>query len=386
MEHESFEDNEVAHYLNGHFVSIKVDREERPDIDHIYMEVCQALTGSGGWPLTILMTPDMKPFYAGTYFPKHSKNNYLGIMDLLNTVNTQWKENKSDILNSAEEITRVVREAIDDLEHGEMDDHILERAFNTLEMSFDKKYGGFGTSPKFPSPHNLLYLLRYGVYNKEQKSIDIVEKTLIQMYKGGIFDHIGYGFSRYSVDKKWLVPHFEKMLYDNALLTIVYTEAYQLTHKEIYKSIAEKIITFMLNDMRNEEGAFYTAIDADSEGVEGKFYLWTKDEIYHLLDQKEADIICDYFNITDEGNFESKNILNLIQHTDVEFDKINPEMIEKIRIKLFNEREKRIHPHIDDKILTSINAMTIAALAIAGKVFHNADYIEHAETAYGLYY
>ncbi len=380
MERESFEDEEVATLLNKHFISIKVDREERPDIDRIYMEVCQALTGHGGWPLTVFMTPDKKPFYAGTYFPKHTMGQHVGIMELLSVVSEKWRENKSDLLNSAEEITRIIRESTDDYQHREMDDHILERAFNLLEMSFDKKYGGFGNRPKFPTPHNLLYLLRYGVYNQVQVAIEMVEKTLIQMYKGGIFDHIGYGFSRYSVDNKWLVPHFEKMLYDNAMLIIVYTEAYQLTHKKIYKDIAEKIITFVLSEMTNDDGAFYTAMDADSEGEEGKYYIWTKDEIYKILDKDEADYICKYYNITNEGNFEGKNILNLLHLKDEELEE-NEKLI-NIRNKLFTERKKRIPPYTDDKILTSINSMMISALAIAGKIFNNKEYLDHAEKCF----
>ncbi len=381
MERESFEDNEVASVLNEKYISIKVDREERPDIDNIYMEVCQALTGSGGWPLTILMTPDMKPFYAGTYFPKISYGNHNGIMELLNKAYDKWKENKSEILNSAEEITRIIREYRDDNPHQEIDKQIFEKAFNTLEMSFDKNYGGFGSQPKFPSPHQLLYLLRYGIYNNVQKAIDMVEKTLVSMYKGGIFDHIGYGFSRYSVDKKWLVPHFEKMLYDNAFLTIAYTELYQVTHKKLYKEIAEKIIKFVLSEMVSPDGGFYTAIDADSEGVEGKFYLWTKTEITNILPNDDAKFICDYFNITETGNFENANILNLLHHKDNEFTNIDQDKLEEIRVKLFNEREKRVHPYKDDKILTSTNGMMIAALTIAGKVFDNKFYIFEAEKA-----
>ncbi len=380
MERESFEDEEVANILNEHFISIKVDREERPDVDNIYMDVCQALTGHGGWPLTVFLTADKKPFYAGTYYPKHTMSQHIGLVELLNTIISQWKDNKSDILSSAEDITKIIRDSKDDFEHSKLDDNILERSFNTLEMSFDLEYGGFGNRPKFPTPHNLLFLLRYGVYHQSDKAIEMVEKTLIQMYKGGIFDHIGFGFSRYSVDNKWLIPHFEKMLYDNALLTIVYTDAYQLTHKEIYKDIAEKIISFVLNEMTNNEGAFYTAIDADSEGIEGKFYIWSKKEIEEILTKEESDFICEYFNITEEGNFEGHNILNLIHHE--ELDKLNQSKFEEIRIKLYNERDKRIHPHVDDKILTSLNAMMISALSLAGKVFNCKEYLERAEEAF----
>ncbi|MDF2700081.1 MAG: thioredoxin protein [Haloplasmataceae bacterium] len=378
MEKLSFEDEEVGQLLNEHFISIKVDREERPDIDHIYMEICQALTGSGGWPLTIIMSPDKKPFFAGTYYPKHSRGQHPGLIELLTTVETRWKVSKSELLNSAEEITRVIKEHVEDSDHSEFEEHIIEKAYNILEMSFDKTFGGFGSSPKFPTPHNLLYLLRYSVYKNNKKALDMVEKTLMQMYKGGIFDHIGYGFSRYSVDKKWLVPHFEKMLYDNAFLAITYTEAYLATNNEIYKEVAEKILEYISRDMTSPDGAFYTAEDADSEGVEGKFYVWDKQEIYNILDKDEADYICQYYGVTETGNFENKNILNLIHQEHIELD--TPKL-QTIRKKLYDVREKRIHPHKDDKVLTSWNSMMIAAFAIAGKALNNDQYIEKAEKA-----
>jgi len=386
MERESFEDEEVAKLLNKHFISIKVDREERPDIDNIYMEVCQGLTGHGGWPLSIFMTSDKKPFYAGTYFPKHSMGQHAGFIELLYVINKQWIENKSELLNSSEEITRIIKENLNTNERFELDESLLDKCFNTLSMSFDPIYGGFGTKPKFPTPHNLLYLLRYGVYKKDQKAIDMVEKTLIQMYKGGIFDHIGYGFSRYSVDNKWLVPHFEKMLYDNALLIIVYAEMYQLTHNTIYKDIAEKIISFVLNELTSDDGAFYTAIDADSEGEEGKFYTWSISEIQNILTEEEFDFCFEHFHITEKGNFEGNNILNIIHQDDDEISNIDIKMFETIRIKLYNERNKRIHPYVDDKILTSNNAMMIASLTIAGRIFNNHKFIKIAENAYDFIY
>ena len=382
MEKESFEDVEVAKILNESFIAIKVDREERPDLDNIYMEVCLGLTGSGGWPLTLFLTPDKKPFFAGTYFPKHSMGQHSGLIELLTIIREQWKDNKSELVNSAEEITRIIKENIGNINQHELDEHIIEKCFNTLEMTFDPKYGGFGSQPKFPTPHNLLFLLRYGIYHKEPKALEIVEKTLIQMYKGGIFDHIGYGFSRYSVDNKWLVPHFEKMLYDNAILLMTYIEAYQLTHKELYKDIAEKIITFVLNEMTSEQGAFYTAIDADSEGEEGKFYLWTINELKTILTPLEYNFLIKHFNVTDKGNFEGKTILNLIHWDDEYLFDFDNNMLEKIHIKLYNVREKRIHPHVDDKILTSINALMISSFALAGKIFNNQKYLDIAETAH----
>ncbi|HEY8365476.1 MAG TPA: thioredoxin domain-containing protein [Haloplasmataceae bacterium] len=378
MEKECFEDEEVAKLLNEHFVSIKVDREERPDIDNIYMEVCMGLTGHGGWPLTIFMTPDKKPFFAGTYFPKYSQNQMIGLMDLLEVIISKWQDNKSDLLNSADDITRIIRNYLENSEHDELIENIIDKAYEQLKNNFDDIYGGFGKSPKFPSPHNLLFLLRYGIYRNNSYAIKMVEKTLIQMYKGGIFDHIGYGFSRYAVDDKWLIPHFEKMLYDNSLLIIAYSEAYQLTHKEIYKEIAEKIISFVLNEMTTNEGAFYSAIDADSEGEEGKFYTWTIEEIKSILSLEEARFLIKHFNMTEKGNFAGKNILNLIHKDDVDVDN---EKWENIRYKLYNHRDRRVHPHIDDKILTSNNALMITSLAIAGRIFDNQTYIEKAEKA-----
>lgn len=382
MEKESFEDEEVANILNDNFISIKVDREERPDIDNVYMEVCQGLTGRGGWPLSVFLTPNKKPFYAGTYFPKHSIGNHIGFIELLNVIVKHWKDNKSELLNSAEEITRIVKGNLESNVYSEIEKSIIDKCFQTLANSFDPIYGGFGSSPKFPTPHNLLFLLRYGVYNKEQKAIDMVEKTLIQLYKGGIFDHIGFGFSRYSVDNKWLVPHFEKMLYDNAFLIIIYSEIYQLTHKNIYKEIAEKIISFVLSELTSLEGAFYTAIDADSEGIEGKFYTWSYSELQKILNKDEFNFIIKHYNVTKSGNFEGENIFNLIHLEDDEILDINKEIFESIRIKLYNERQKRIHPYVDDKILTANNAMMIIGLTIAGKIFNNHKYLELAENAY----
>ncbi|MBK5240169.1 MAG: thioredoxin domain-containing protein [Clostridium sp.] len=276
MEKESFENEEVAAVLNENFVAIKVDREERPDIDSIYMTVCQALTGSGGWPLTILMTPDKNPFYAGTYFPKDSKYGRPGIMDVMNSIAQQWSEKREDIVNSSEKIveyiknshTQVNREELEEI--GEQEIH---NAYNSFNNAFDNNYGGFGRFPKFPSPHNLIFLLRYWKNYNEPKALEIVEKTLEAMYEGGIFDHIGFGFSRYSTDEKWLVPHFEKMLYDNALLASAYIETFEATGNVFYKGVAEKIFTYILRDMTSREGAFYSAEDADSEGGATCCYL-----------------------------------------------------------------------------------------------------------------
>ncbi|EPY2279003.1 thioredoxin domain-containing protein [Clostridium sporogenes] len=378
MERESFEDEEVAEVLNNNFISIKVDREERPDIDNIYMSFCQAYTGSGGWPLTILMTPDKKPFFAGTYFPKWGKYNIPGIMDILKSINKLWHEDKNKILESSNRILEQIERFQDNHGENELEEYIIEEAAQTLLDNFDSKYGGFGTKPKFPTAHYILFLLRYYYFKKDEKVLDVINKTLTSMYKGGIFDHIGFGFSRYSTDNKWLVPHFEKMLYDNALLSMAYTEAYEATNNPLFKDITEKILNYVKKSMTSEEGGFYSAEDADSEGVEGKFYLWTKKEIIDILGEEDGELYCKIYDITSRGNFENKNIANLIQ-TDLKDVDNNKDKLEKIREKLFEYREKRIHPHKDDKILTSWNALMIIAFCRAGRSFKNNSYIDIAK-------
>ncbi|MBX4258797.1 thioredoxin domain-containing protein [Clostridium estertheticum] len=382
MEKESFENEEVAKILNRYFISIKVDREERPDVDSIYMSVCQSLTGSGGWPLTIFMTSDKKPFYAGTYFPRESMRGMPGIKDVLISIAEQWNENKDNIIESSKKIVEHIKNSDVFVKPGEMGENEIHNAYNSFENVFDDKYGGFGRSPKFPAPHNLQFLLRYWKNYSEPKALEIVETTLEAMYAGGIFDHIGFGFSRYSTDQKWLVPHFEKMLYDNALLAQVYIEAFEATGKKFYKEVAEKIFTYILRDMISKEGAFYSAEDADSEGIEGKYYLLTLEEVALVLGEENYKIYCEQYDITQSGNFEGRNIPNLIgkqSSTNID-EKLNLEL-EKMRVKLFEYREKRIHPYKDDKILTSWNGLMIAALAYGGRVFQNKTYIIAAEKA-----
>ncbi|QQK08878.1 thioredoxin domain-containing protein [Miniphocaeibacter halophilus] len=377
MAHESFEDEEVAKVLNKNFVSIKVDREERPDIDSIYMNVAQTLTGSGGWPLTIIMTPEKKPFFAGTYFPKNSKYGRTGLIDLLNTVTDKWLKDRETILNSSNEITS----AIKNYEESKINkvvknnkDSIID-AIEGLESNFDSKYGGFGNAPKFPTPHNLLFLLHCHKLGLSKNALPIVEKTLISMYKGGIFDHIGYGFSRYSTDNKWLVPHFEKMLYDNALLVIVYSQAYQITKKDLYKYIVEKTLEYISREMTSKDGGFYSAQDADSQGEEGKYYTWDYKEIIDVLGKDKGEDFCKFYNVSKRGNFEGKNILNLIHK-----DELLPnDRIKESINKLYTYRLNRYPLHKDDKILVSWNSMMITAYALAGRVFNNNSYVEIAE-------
>lgn len=374
MEHESFEDEEVANILNNYFVSIKVDREERPDIDSVYMSVCQAMTGGGGWPLNLFLTKDKKPFYAGTYFPKTSKYNQTGFMEILESINDVWVSNKDHVLTTADQVVKTLKGYSED-DSFDISKDIFSEGFESFLNSFDSVFGGFSKAPKFPSPHNLSYLLSYYKATGEKRALEMVKITLKSMYKGGIFDHIGFGFSRYSVDEKWLVPHFEKMLYDNALLAMAYIETYEITKDNIYKEVAEKILTYILRDMTSPEGGFYCGEDADSEGVEGKFYLWDFTEIYKVLDMEEGNLFINYYGIQREGNFEGSNIPNLIGEELEDLDKPDlKDKLENIREKLFDYREKRIHPHKDDKILTSWNGLMIAAFAKAGMVFHEEKY------------
>ncbi len=380
MERESFEDEEVAALLNRFFIPIKVDREERPDIDHIYMTVCQAMTGSGGWPLTVIMAPDKKPFFAGTYFPKHSRYGRPGLMDVLEQIQEKWNSDKSEIINIGERISEAIKPQFHADSSGKLGEDTLKKARLTLGKNFDPEYGGFGSAPKFPTPHNMAFLLRYWKKTGDEEALAMVEKTLQSMHDGGIYDHLGYGFARYSVDRQWLVPHFEKMLYDNALLAMVYLEAYQITGKELYAGVAREIFTYVMRDMTSPEGGFYSAEDADSEGVEGKFYVWMPEEIKQVLGEETGDLFCRWYDVTKKGNFEGHSILNRIYANTRAFDPgMGPEEWEKTLAeasqKLFPVREKRIHPHKDDKILTSWNGLMIAAMARGYAILQDQKYL-----------
>ncbi|MDD2494428.1 MAG: thioredoxin domain-containing protein [Tissierellia bacterium] len=378
MAHESFEDDDVAKVLNRHFVSIKVDREERPDIDSVYMNVAQRITGHGGWPLTIIMTHEQKPFFAGTYFPKESTYYTKGLMEILNIVKNKWNDNQEELLLSSNQITDFIKQEKKQKDKTKLSIENIYDAKDIFEKNFDSKYGGFSDSPKFPQQSNLMFLMRYYDLEKDDKILEMIEKTLDSMYKGGIYDHVGFGFSRYSTDGKWLVPHFEKMLYDNAQLIIVYTESYLITKKPLYRKIAENTIEYVLREMTHEEGGFYSAQDADSEGEEGKYYVFTPDEILNLLGEVDGKFFNDHFNITKRGNFEGKSIPNLIKNNDYEVE--NPR-IETLLPKVYDYRLTRTSLHKDDKILTSWNGMMIAALAIAYKAFGNEKYLNAAESA-----
>mgnify|MGYP002715372267 CR=1 FL=1 len=382
MAHESFEDKDVADILNAHFICIKVDKEERPDIDSIYMSVCQTMTGSGGWPLSIFMTPDQKPFFAGTYFPRDTAYGTIGFPKLLHVIHQKWQDEKQLLTTSADDIITFI----------ELDSHqediprtkaptadLTQQAAAYFECSYDQRHGGFGQAPKFPSAHNLLFLLNYSAIYHSDTAMAMAEHTLIQMYKGGLFDHIGGGFSRYSTDAYFLVPHFEKMLYDNALLMYAYTCAYQLTGNPICRLAAEKTATYVLTEMTHREGGFYCAQDADSDGNEGKFYVFSYDEILSVLGKKNGKEFADYYGITGQGNFEGKNILNLLHHN--QSDKLSENPFAQQLDALYQYRKTRTLLHLDDKILTSWNALMIAAFSVMYQVFGRLAYLTAAECA-----
>lgn len=376
MAHESFESEEVAQVLNSGFVSIKVDREQRPDIDEVYMSVCQAMTGSGGWPLSVFMTADKQPFFAGTYFPKDTMHGRIGFIELCTNILKVWKEDKQGLLKNSEQLKKHFakpskRDKVS-VDTGEL----IKEGYEYLLSSFEKKYGGFSYAPKFPSPHNLLFLLRYYKASGSKKALDMTEQTLMHMYRGGIFDHIGGGFSRYSTDSRWLVPHFEKMLYDNAMLLLAYSETYAITKNQNYADIIDKTCTYVLRDMQASQGGFYSAEDADSEGVEGKYYVFSYDELEGGFSKEEMHILEECFGVTERGNFEGNNIINRIG---AELE--DTEQAKAILKKLYELRDKRIRPFKDTKVSASWNGLMIEGLCRAGIVTQNSAYIDSAKKA-----
>ncbi|MDD1695400.1 MAG: thioredoxin domain-containing protein [Methanoregula sp.] len=393
MAHESFEDTTVAGILNTHFISVKVDREERPDIDGIYMSVCQLMTGQGGWPLTIFMTPEKKPFFSGTYFPKESRFGRTGLTELLPRIIRLWQERHDDLVASAEEITAALRQQ-ESPSHGEAPDRsLLNKGYEELVIRFDTEYGGFGSAPKFPTPHTLLFLLRFWKRTGDKRALAMVEKTLYAMRQGGIFDQVGGGFHRYSTDAQWRVPHFEKMLYDQALLVMAYTEAFQATRNPDFLKTAEDTISYVFRNLTSPDGAFYSAEDADSSGGEGVFYLWTAEETKKILGNDDAIIAASVFDIIPEGNYQEtgidkrQNILSRKKTTtelalSFGLKKADLEIrLESIRSRLFDAREKRPRPSLDDKILADWNGLFIAALAQAARVSGNETYLTAAKKA-----
>ncbi len=395
MAHESFEAGQVAALMNKTFVNIKVDREERPDIDSLYMTVCTMMTGSGGWPLTIIMTPDKKPFYAGTYFPKETIHGRMGLIDLIHAIHEIWTNKRGEIDRSTKSIIENLHLQNRTKPGKDLDHNVLANAYQELAERFDQNHGGFGDAPKFPSPHSLVFLLRNFGNSGNQQSVQMVEKTLTGMRMGGIYDHIGFGFHRYSTDANWLLPHFEKMLYDQALLALAYLEGYQITGNPLFKQTAEEIFIYVLRDMTDSKGGFYSAEDADSEGEEGKFYVWNIEEIRQIIPSTEFAGLTQLFNLQEEGNFQDEstgrktgaNIFHQTQSLDdfaAELDIPAQEFKEKteiLRKQLFDKRSKRVPPHKDDKILADWNGMMIAALAAGSRILNRPDFLAGAEQA-----
>ncbi len=401
MEKESFEDSEVAALMNDTFVSVKVDREERPDIDGVLMSVCQIISqGNCGWPLNVVMTPEKKPFFAATYIPKHNKYNRAGMVELIPRLSELWKTRRPDIEKSAGEIADAIQNSQTIMQsEGKMSaDEMLKNGFAQLAMNFDPVFGGFGNAPKFPSPHNLIFLTRHWKRTGESKALEMAEKTLGAMLNGGINDHIGFGFHRYSTDRRWLVPHFEKMLYDQALISLALTELWLATQKPAYREGAEKTLQYVMRDLTDRSGGFFCAEDADSEGEEGKFYVWSAGEFGETIgnaDGDEARFAAQMLNIKSGGNFVDEatgetpgtnipHITEKISEAAGRFgisEKEAAQYLESAREKLFAAREKRPRPHRDDKILTDWNGLMMAAFAKAGPAFGEEKYIRAAEKA-----
>ena len=374
MARESFEDAETAKLLES-FVCIKVDREERPDIDAVYMSVCQALTGSGGWPLTIFMTPEQKPFFAGTYFPKTDRYGQIGLDDLLRRISRLWNTDRQRLLTSGEQIAAAIRHPQAPA-GGAPGRSLIMRGYHQLRRSYDRTWGGFGRAPKFPTPHDLLFLMRVHTAEREPEALRMAEHTLRAMAAGGIFDHIGGGFSRYSTDERWLVPHFEKTLYDNALLILSYLEAFQLTREPYYADVAKRTADYILRELTAPSGGFYCGQDADSDGVEGKYYLFSPEEVAGVLGGEDAAEFCRIYNITAGGNFEGGSIPNRIGCSGAEWDAGDRRLL-----KLLEYRKARTDLHLDDKILLSWNGWTMIALAAAGSILDDGRYLDAAAKA-----
>jgi uncharacterized protein YyaL (SSP411 family) len=382
MAHESFEDPAVAKLMNETFVSVKVDREERPDIDKLYMTVCQMITGSGGWPLTIVMTPDREPFYAATYIPRDGRHGRIGMTELVPRLAEIWRNRKSEALGAASEIVGILEKEAGAADAGPAGVDAFHRAFRSLEGLYDREHGGFWTAPKFPMPHHLLFLLRYWKRTGNENALFMVERTLEAMRLGGIYDHAGGGFHRYSTDERWAVPHFEKMLYDQALLAMAYTEAFQATGAPLFGETAKAVLRYVLREMAAPDGGFCTALDADSEGEEGRFYLWTFEELRRLVPEKDFPFFRSVFAVEEGGNFADEasgikggaNILFARRERDgsVPLRNLSGEGNARLGIlleTLRREREKRVWPHRDDKVLTDWNGLMIAAFAMGGRVF-----------------
>ncbi|HIP72492.1 MAG TPA: thioredoxin domain-containing protein [Anaerolineae bacterium] len=384
MAHESFEDPATAVYMNEHFVNIKVDREERPDLDQIYMQAVVAMTGQGGWPMTVFLTPDGRPFYGGTYYPPAPRHGMPSFMQVMEAVSDAWQKRRKSIDEQAGKLSAHLQRTIPlGQVGGTLEKEVLRQAAAVLFNNFDQAEGGFGGAPKFPPSMTLEFLLRHYLQSGEAMALYMVEHTLEKMADGGIYDQIGGGFARYATDAHWLVPHFEKMLYDNALLTRVYLHAFQVTGKPLYRRIVEETLDFVVRELRHPAGGFYSSYDADSEGVEGKFYVWSAAEIQEILGE-DAPILMAYYGVTEQGNWEGYNILHLPrspQETAVSLNIPLAELEAKmsgLRQQLYDVRAQRVWPGLDDKVLTSWNGLMLAAFAEAGRALNRPDYTEIA--------
>ena len=388
MEHESFENQEIADLLNEHFIAVKVDREERPDIDAALMEMCQAMTGHGGWPLSIFMTPDKLPFFAGTYFPKDSIPQRIGFKDILTRINEGWNNERDAIISSGQEIVAQLKSHNAKSQTELLSDEVFEKADASFKDRYDKEYGGFGSRPKFPSPHHVIYLLRRAKLTSTPELADMAMHTLKSMANGGLHDHIGHGYHRYSTDREWLVPHFEKMLYDQAMILSAMTEAFLYSGDSAFERYAEEIVEYVQSRLLSPEGAWYCAEDADSEGEEGTYYLFTESELSDILNAEEFALAKSCFHISKEGNYfdesgghrTGKNIMSLF--LDDTHAQSNPELFASIRNKCLNYREQRIPPLLDDKILTDWNGLMIHAMSFAGRSFNKPEWIVSAQKAH----
>ena len=395
MEHESFENPVVAALMNEAFTNIKVDREERPDIDQVFTTVCQMLTGGGGWPLTIIMSPDKQPFYAATYIPRDSQHGRIGMLDLVPRVANLWKTDRDSIRGTSQQILTALEKAEGRSSKGTIHRDAIDDAFTQFAGRYDTTHGGFGSAPKFPSPHNLVFLTRYWRRTGNEGALAMVSNTLEQMRLGGVYDQVGFGLHRYSTDAEWLVPHFEKMLYDQAMLVFASTEAWLATPNPVFERTAREVITYVRRDMTSLEGAFYSAEDADSEGEEGLFYLWTTDEVEQILGTDDAAFAASVWNLESKGNYSDeikgqrtgRNIPHLDRsHQDMasELDMTDHEfeiLLESVRSRLFDARELRVHPLKDDKVLADWNGLMAAAMAFAGRVFDEPEWVQAAQKA-----
>ena len=392
MAHESFENTEIASFMNDNFVNIKVDREERPDLDDIYQKVCQLANGTGGWPLSVFLTPDQRPFYIGTYFPNQSRNGMPGFGLILNQLKEAYVTKRQEINSASSEFMQALMHTAADIpssiDRAKLERSILDEAAIGLLRMADNVFGGFGQAPKFPNISNLMFLLRYHDISGINRFKDFVIFSAEKMAAGGIHDHLGGGFARYSTDQRWLVPHFEKMLYDNALIIQLYAELFQITNEEHYLQIVKKTLDYVTREMTSPDGGFYSAQDADSEGEEGKYYVWTKQEIFDLLeDHTNSEILCDYYGVTNNGNFDGRNILYIkgtIKGLAEKYDKTQDDIeriIEDASLKLFNFRRKRIEPGKDEKVLTSWNGLMISAFAKGYRVTGDLKYLRVAKNA-----